>query len=232
MPKDVRPAEKLPVVYVLHGGGGDFREWTNYSNVAKFAERHVLVVMPDGNSSYYVNSATMPEDRYEDYIVKDLVSDVEARFPVATDRSHRAIAGISMGGFGAVKLALSHPDLFVMVAGMSSAIDVPRRPFSIKRISQWRHHSSIFGPWGSATRREKDPFVLAESADPGKTPFFYLTCGEQERLMPANRQFVALLDRKRIPHVFVPGPGGHDWNQWNRVLPEAFDSFFRHLGMN
>ena len=232
VPRDLRQAEKLPVIYLLHGGGGDFREWTNYSDVAKFAEHRVLLVMPEGNSSYYVNSATNANDRYEDYVVKDLIADVEKRFPVGADRSHRAIAGISMGGFGAVKLALSHPDLFVTAAGISSAIDVPRRPFSIKRVSQWTHHRSIFGPWGSPERRDKDPFVLAKSADPTKTPFLYLTCGEQEGLMPANRQFAALLDKQRIPHIFVPGPGGHDWNQWNRVIPKVFDTLLQHLGAN
>src|SRR3954469_17945020 len=142
MPADLGAGKKLPVVYLLHGGGGDFRERTNYSDVAEFAERRILLVMAGGDSSYYVNSATKPEDRYEDYIVKDLVSDVETRFPAASDRANRAIVGISMGGFGAVKLALSHPDLYVMASGISPAIDVPRRPFSIKRISQWRHHSS------------------------------------------------------------------------------------------
>ena len=67
-----RAGQKLPVVYLLHGGGGGFRDWTNDSDVAGFAEQGLILVMPEGNSSYYVNSATRPDDRYEDYIVKDL----------------------------------------------------------------------------------------------------------------------------------------------------------------
>jgi putative tributyrin esterase len=131
MPASVPTGVKFPVVYLLHGGDGNFRDWTNYSDVARFAERGLVLVMPDGDESYYTNSADHPDQPYEDYIVKDLIADVETQFPTASDRAHRAIAGVSMGGFGAVKLSLKHPELFSFAAGLSSALDVPSRPFSI-----------------------------------------------------------------------------------------------------
>ena len=65
------------MLYLLHGGGGGFRDWSNYSDVAGYAERGLILVMPEGNSSYYTNSADRPQDRYEDYIVHDLIADVE-----------------------------------------------------------------------------------------------------------------------------------------------------------
>lgn len=229
LPATIAPGEKLPVIYLLHGGGGGFRDWSNYSDVAHFAENGFILVMPDGGSSYYVNSATQPQDRYEDYIVNDLISDVEKRFPVATGRSHRAIAGVSMGGFGAIKLSLSHPELFAFAAGLSSAVDVPSRPFSPKRVSQWRHHSSIFGPWESQTRHDGDPFVLAQSADPDKVPYFYLSCGDKEGLLPANKKFAALLGQRHFQYEFHVFPGGHDWNQSNGRLPELFQSLSQHM---
>jgi putative tributyrin esterase len=117
LPDTIAPHEKLRVVYLLHGRGGGFRDWTNYSDVAKFAEQPLILVMPEGDDSYWVNSATKQEDRYEDYVAKDLIADVEGRFSVSAGRQNRAIAGVSMGGFGAVKLALSHPDLFAFAAG-------------------------------------------------------------------------------------------------------------------
>src|SRR5258708_703207 len=135
---------KLPTVYLLHGGGGGFRDWSNYSDVASFAERGVIFVMPEGDDSYYMNAVERPMDRYEDYIVKDLIADVESRFPAATGRAHRALVGESMGGFAAVRLGLSHPELFVFAAGISPALDVPSRPFSVKRIQPCRYHKSIF----------------------------------------------------------------------------------------
>jgi putative tributyrin esterase len=219
--------QKIPVVYLLHGGGGDFREWSNDSDVAQLAEKGLILVMPEGESSYYTNSVDRPKDRFEDYIVKDLISDVEARFPV--DSTRRAIVGVSMGGFGAIKLALKYPGLYAFVGALSPAIDVPSRPFSLKRISQYRYHASIFGAWGSATRRENDPFVLARRVDPSRVPFMFTTCGEQEGLLPSNRQFAALLAERHFRFDFSPGPGGHNWNQWNRRLPDVFGSLLSHV---
>lgn len=232
LPASIAAGARLPVVYLLHGFPGNCRDWSNYTDAAKFAERGVIIVMPHGDDSYYVNATERPQDRYEDYIVNDLIADVESKFPAATGRTNRAIAGISMGGFGAVKLALSHPELFAFAAGLSPSIDVPSRPFSIKRIQQWRRYESIFGAWGSQTRRNGDPFVLARFANPAKTPYLFLTCGEQEGLLPPNRDFAALLEKGHFRYEFHVVPGGHDWNQWDKRLPSVFQSLFKHLGSN
>ncbi len=229
LPAAVADGQKLPVVFLLHGGGGTFRDWTNYSDVAGFAERGLILVMPEGDDSYYTNSAEEPQDRYEDYIVNDLIADVESRFPVASGRSQRAIAGVSMGGFGAVKLALRHPGLFSFAAGISSALDVPSRPFSIKRPLQWRYHSSIFGSWGGQTRRENDPFVLARTADPARAPYLFLTCGEQEGLLPVNRRFATLVEERRFRYEFHTAPGGHNWDQWASRFPGMFQSLAEQM---
>jgi putative tributyrin esterase len=228
LPTSLAPGQQLRVVYLLHGGGGGFKDWSNYSDVARFAESNLLLVMPEGNSSYYTNAVDPPQDRYEDYIVHDLISDVESRFPVAPGRSNRAIVGISMGGFGAEKIALRHPDLFSFVGGISSAIDVPRRAFSIKRLQQSRHYNAIFGPAGSQTRRDNDPFVLLRTANPEAAPYFFLTCGEQEGLLPANREFAKLLAQHHFQFEFHTVRGGHDWNQWNAWLPSLFQSLTEH----
>jgi putative tributyrin esterase len=232
LPATIAKGTKLSVVYLLHGGNGSFRDWSNYSDVARFAERGLILVMPQGDESYYVNAREPPQDRYEDYIVRDLVKEVENKFPAATGRADRAIIGVSMGGYGAVKLALSHPDLFVFAGGISSAIDVPSRPFSIKRIQQSRHYTSMFGSWGTVTRRNGDPFVIARSADPSKTPYLFLSCGEQEGLLPPNRNFATLLEQQHFRYEFHVVPVGHNWNQWNKQVPSVFESLFKHLGSN
>lgn len=230
MPVGMSPGSKLPVVYLLHGGGGGFRDWSNYTEVARFAERGLILVMPEADDSYYTNSAEHPQDRYEDYIVHDLVADVESRFPVVSNRANRAVVGVSMGGFGAVKLALHHPELFVFAGGLSSALDVPSRPFSIKRIGQWRHHRSIFGTWGGTARHDNDPLILARSASPASAPYFFLTCGEQEGLLPSNHLLANLLEQRHFHHEFHVVPGGHDWAQWNARLDDCFRSLLEHLG--
>jgi S-formylglutathione hydrolase FrmB len=227
LPASIQAGQKLPIVYLLHGGGGDFREWSNDSDVSTFAEKGLILVMPEAESSYYTNSVDRPKDRFEDYVVKDLVADVETKLPV--DSSRRAIAGVSMGGFSAIKLALKYPTLYRFVAALSPAIDVPSRPFSLKRISQYRYHASIFGDWGSSTRKDNDPFLLARKADPASVPFMFVTCGEQEGLLSSNRQFAALLAQRRFQFKFYAVPGGHNWAQWNAQVPEMFASLFSHM---
>ena len=229
LPATLASGEKLQTVYLLHGGGGGFRDWSNYSDVARFAESGMILVMPEGGSSYYANAVDPPQDRYEDYIVHDLIADVESRFPAAPGRANRAIVGVSMGGFGAVNLALRHPDLFTFVGGISSAIDVPRRAFAIRRFQQSRHYEAIFGPSGSSTRRDNDPFILARTANPEQAPYFFLTCGQQEGLLPANREFAALLAQRHFRYEFHTVAGGHDWNQWNAWLPKLFQSLSEHM---
>jgi S-formylglutathione hydrolase FrmB len=229
LPTRIPAGVKFPAVYLLHGGNGSFRDWSNETDVARFAERGLILVMPDGDESWYTNSAEHPRDRYEDCITQDLIADVEARFPAATRRQSRAIVGVSMGGFGAVKLALRHPDLYAFAGGLSSALDAPGRPFSISRIGQYRHYRSIFGPVDSTSRRDNDPFVLASSADPSKIPYFFLTCGNQEGLLATNRSFARLLAERHFPYEFHVVAGGHDWQQWNGGLDAVFSSLVDHL---
>ena len=229
LPRTITPGAKLPAVYVLHGGGGDYRQWSNASDIARYAERQIVLVMPDAGYSYYTNSVAHPADRYEDYVVKDLVRDVETRFPVAGDRPHRAVIGISMGGFGAVKMALRHPDLFAFAGGLSSAIDVPSRPFSLRHFGQWREYRTIFGPWNGDFQHQNDPFVLARNANVSQVPYLYLSCGTQDPLLAPNRQFASLLSARSFAFEFHQVPGGHDFSRWNADLPGLFASLEQHL---
>ena len=231
LPATIATNRKLPVVYLLHGGGGGYRDWSNYSDVGQFSGPGLILVMPEGESSYYVNAVDRPADRFEDYITKDLIVDVEAKFPVATGRENRAIVGISMGGFGAVVLSLKHPELFAFAGALSPALDVPSRPFSIKRVGQYRQHRAIFGPWGSPTRHANDPYTLARSIDPSAVPYLFLSCGDREGLLPTNKRFVSILEKRGFRYEFHVDAGGHDWNQWNRRLPELFQSLAIHTSM-
>ncbi len=232
LPANLPPAEKLPVVYLLHGGGGDFRSWSNDSDVSRYALKGLILVMPEGDESYFMNEVGSPREKYEDYITKDLVSDVESRFPARKDRGGRAIVGISMGGFAAVKYAFSHPDVYVFVGALSPSIDVPFRRYSLRRLGQWLKFRTIFGPSGSEERAERDPSTLIRSANAQATPFIYLAAGRQEPLLGPNRQFAALLKRYEINSEFHTEPGGHDWPQWNAQIPGCFTSLLQHLGMS
>jgi putative tributyrin esterase len=230
LPTGTAQTKALPIVYFLHGVGGDFRDWSTYSDVERLAEGKLVLIMPQGDSSYYMNAAGRPTDRYEDYIVQDIPSDVEAKFPLVRTTEKRAIVGVSMGGFGAIKIAMTHPNLYVFAGAMSPPLDVPRRPFSLRRIQQSWSLRSIFGPWGSDTRRHNDPFLIARASSAANMPFLYLSCGEDESLLLVNRQFAAVLREQQLACAFHIVPGGHEWKQWNAELPRLFAYLFERAG--
>ncbi len=226
LPAKLPRGQRLPVVYLLHGGNGGYRDWSNDSEVARYAAQGLILVMPEGAFSYYQNAALKPEDKYGDYLLNDLISDVEARFPAAKGRENRSVVGISMGGFAVAKLALSRPELFVFVGAFSPSIDVCQRRF---HLMQWWRLTNIFGPVGSKTRKMSDPFELVQSADPAVTPYIYLTAGEQEPLLEPNRRFAARLRERHFEFEFHTKPGGHDWNEWDSQIPGCFESLLHHL---
>jgi S-formylglutathione hydrolase FrmB len=229
LPADLPGSRRMPVVYLLHGGGSDFRDWSNHSDVSEYARDGVILVMPQGDLSYYMNEAGSPKDNYQDYITKDLFADVENRFAVRHDREGRAIIGISMGGFAAVEYALSHPELFAFAGALSPSIDMPRRGFNFKHIDQWWRIRRTFGPFGSEERKARDPFELVRTANSQATPYIYLTAGEQEPLLEPNRRFAARLKQRGFAYEFHTKPGGHDWGEWNAQIPSCFASLFAHL---
>lgn len=229
LPLHVEPGIRLPAVYLLHGGNGGFRDWSNDSVVSNYSARGLILVMPEGEFSYYMNAAERPQDRFEDYIFVDLIRDVESRFPVARTREKRAIVGISMGGFAAIKIALTRPELFCFVGAFSPPVDITHRQFRIRRWGEWWRIRRIFGPSGSAERRSRDPLRLVETADPEKTPYLYITAGENEPLLTPVRAFANRLATLHFQHAFQTRAGGHDWNEWNSQLEACFTSLFEHV---
>jgi S-formylglutathione hydrolase FrmB len=222
--------QRIPVVYLLHGGNGEFRDWSNYSDVSRYA-RGMLLVMPQGDFSYYMNAVSRPADRYEDYTFHDLIADVESRFPfVARGRDNRAIIGVSMGGFAALEQALSQPDEFAFVGALSPPVDILHRRFNLKRIGEWWRIREIFGPWGSESRANRDPFQLVQIANPAGTPYICLTTGDRDPLFETDIDFAHRLTQRRFANEFHFKPGGHDWGEWNSQIPGCFDSLLKHIG--
>jgi S-formylglutathione hydrolase FrmB len=229
LPANFPPGPKLPVVYLLHGGGEGYRNWSNQSVAVQYAVKGFILVMPDGDESYWMNEVGSPHDRYEDFVTKDLIADVESRFPARTDRGGRAVVGLSMGGFAAIDYALVHPDLFAFAGALSPSVDVPFRAFNVRRFDQWLKFRLIFGPVGSKERAARNPFELVQSANPSATPYLYVTAGEQEALLEPIRRFVSRLKRQGFAYEFHTNPGGHDWGEWNSQLPGCFASLEYHL---
>jgi S-formylglutathione hydrolase FrmB len=203
-------------------------DWIDKGHLLEVLQSHRLVgVMPDGADSYYTNAVLRPKDRYEDFIVRDLLADVEQHYRVLPKPAARGIAGISMGGFGAVKIALRHPDQYSFAAGLSAPLDAPRWPFSLKRLGQSFRILRIFGPSGTSSRRANDVFELVKQQRP--EPYLVLACGTGESLLTVNRAFDALLVKRNIPHEYHESAGGHSWDHWQREMPELLNAAEKYL---
>jgi S-formylglutathione hydrolase FrmB len=206
-----------PVLYLLHGWNGNPQGWTTETKLTEYAARYrLIIVLPEGDNGWYTDSATVAADKYESYILQELIPDVESRFRATRNRGGRAIAGLSMGGYGALKFGLKRPDLFVFVASMSGALDAPARTDddSIMRT---------FGAADNPTRTDNDLFKLVDSLPDEKVaalPYLYLNCGTEDPWLKVNRRLAGIFSERKIAHEYREFPGGHDWKYWDSQLPE------------
>lgn len=212
----------FPTLYLLHGLSDDASIWLRRSRVEWYVrDLPLVVVMPDGGRGWYTNA--LQGDAYEDHILQDVMGQVERLFPVARERQRRAIAGLSMGGYGALRLALKHPSLFVAAASLSGAVGIGHGPITDEMPPDFRR---IFGdnPQGS----ENDLFALAQRVELSQLPRLWLDCGVDDFLIEHNRAFHAHLQQLQVPHVYLEFPGGHTWDYWDehiqQVLPFVMEA--------
>lgn len=231
---DSSRSTRYPVLYLLHGLTGHYSDWATKTNVADYAaEYRLIVVMPEGNDGWYTDSATLTTDKYESYILQELLPDVQQRYRTIEARYGRAIAGLSMGGYGALKFGLKSPQTFVFAASMSGAVGVTR--FSEKEIPQrWQESVKLFGPVGSDTRKANDLFEIIGKLSPAQVsslPYFYFDCGTEDSplLFPYNRELAGLMFEKKIPHEYRELPGDHSWRYWDSQVQEVLRVAARKL---
>ncbi len=196
-----RSHARYPVLYLLHGHGGSYRDWISKTNLAAYAAPHPLIlVMPDGENSWYTNSPTRPNYAYEDYIVKDLIRYVDGNYRTIADRHGRAIAGLSMGGYGAMKIGLKFANLYQSVASFSGALGLARPGLNLSgRPDVASSVSAAFGPADNPAHAANDPYALVEKLGPNR-PSIYFDCGNSDGLLEMNREMARLLASKKIPY--------------------------------
>ncbi|MDQ3713178.1 MAG: esterase family protein [Acidobacteriota bacterium] len=223
-------AQRYSVLYLLHGLTGHFDNWTERSKLAEYAAKYnYIIVTPEGNNGWYSDSATVLNDRYETYITQELVPEIDKNFRTAGDGNHRAVAGLSMGGYGSIKFGLKNPEMFALVGSFSGALGAAS--FTDKILgSNWKVLTdsiiSVYGAEDSPTRKQNDIFKIVREmpADKTKTlPFIYLDCGTEDSLITSNRDFVNLLLEKKVKHEFRQLPGAHNWKFWDAQIQEFLE---------
>ena len=216
-----RSNTRFPVLYLLHGLTGHSSDWLEKTRVAGYATHYDLfIVMVEGGNGWYTDSATVPADKFESYILSELIPDVEKRFRVSTQREGRAIAGLSMGGYGAMKFGLKHPEMFAMAASMSGAFGAASWTEKELKDPGVIRDSLLqtFGAADSPTRAANDVFKLAREVSAKKIaplPYLYFDCGTEDFLFNNNRELASLFVELKIPHEYRQLPGTHAWPYWD-----------------
>lgn len=220
---NLNETSRYPVIYLLHGLTGSFANWTDKTKLTEYAAKSkFIIVTPEGANGWYTDSISAPNDKYESYIVKELIPEIDKKFRTIADRDHRMIAGLSMGGYGAIKFGLKYPEMFNFVGSFSGALGVAT--FSSNGSDAiGKSIKSVFGDLDSDARKDNDIFKMIRELPAEKQrslPFIYLSCGTDDFLIQNNREFLALLNEKKVPHEYRELPGGHTWAFWDDQVRE------------
>ena len=227
MPK--REEKPYKTLYLLHGIFGNYTDWVSGTKIQRWAEeKDLAVVMPSGDNMFYVNQEES-HNFYGEFIGKELVDMTRKMFPLSRKREDTYIAGLSMGGYGALRNGLKYSETFGCLASLSGAMVVDHIaertddvPFFIDSRSFAR---SIFGDLDKAEESDKNPkWLVKKLKEEGKDiPRIYLTCGLQDSLLEANREMRDFLKEQGADVTYVEGEGAHEWDFWNRSIKDVLE---------
>ena len=184
-----------PVLYLLHGMGNNHQQWCGYTNLERYAEeRQIAVVMISGENKFYLN---WDKDLFYDFIETELPECVTNTFPISSRPEDTYIAGLSMGGFGALYHGLKNPEKFRAIGAFSAAVGVPElKEYNLSDIP----------------------------LSPECCPALYITCGEDDFLYKNNQEFIRHLDENKIDYTWVSEPGyEHEWRFWDLAVERFLD---------
>jgi S-formylglutathione hydrolase FrmB len=215
----------FPTLYLLHGLSDDHSAWMRYSAIERYVcDLPLIIVMPDGYRSYYVNDPRPEGLAFEDHIVRDVVGFVDRTFPTRPSRAGRAIAGLSMGGYGAITLAMRHPEMFCAAASHSGALSFVTCDYDRPGLRELPR---------ALKREQHDPSTLAESlVNHDDCPAIRFDCGVDDHLIDHNRDLHAKLEAMGIEHEYREHPGGHTWAYWDEHIRETIAFVTRQFAGN
>ncbi|MDO5971765.1 alpha/beta hydrolase family protein [Flavivirga aquimarina] len=214
------------VVYLLHGAGGNHEAWLEKApNIKTYADLYdVIIVCPDGHkTSWYFDSPIDSKMKYETYISKELVAEIDTAYNTLANNKNRAITGYSMGGHGALYLAFKHPDIWGVVASMSGGVDI--RPFSLK----WEIAKRLGTYAENPKNWEENTVINLVYLLNGKNLKILFDCGVDDFFYDDNLRLHNKLLERNIPHDYIERPGGHTNKYWSHSIIYQmvfFDNFF------
>lgn len=216
--------EGWPVVYLLNGHGGNNRSWSTITRLDSLAtEYDMIFVCPDGRNSWYWDSPVVKEMQMESYIIDELIPYIDSHYRTRADRTGRAITGLSMGGHGALWLALRHLPLFGAAGSTSGGVDIMPYP------TKWNIPDRL-GPYASNPRRWREHSVksLTDTLQPGRIELIF-DCGTSDFFYKINCRLDSTLKAHGVEHVYLTSPGGHTPQYWRRSIEPQLEFFHKYF---
>lgn len=219
-------SDPYPVVYLLNGHGGNHLSWGSFNNLDSIASEYdIIIVCPDGRNSWYWDSPVDSKMQMESYITKELIPFVDATFNTRANPEGRAITGLSMGGHGALWLAIRHPELFKNAGSTSGGVNIlpfPKKWHMADRLGPYETNKSV---WETHSVRS---LVESGKLKPGQLNLIF-DCGTSDFFFDVNNALDALMTEKGIRHIYLTSPGAHTAEYWHKsIIPqlEFFHSKF------
>lgn len=245
LPADYLTSERTyPVVYLLHGYTDDNTGWLQFGEINRYADKAIangtippmIIIMPDADSSWYINSYDGKE-KYEDFFIKEFIPAVEKTYRIKREKKYRGIAGLSMGGYGTLIYATKYPDMFAAAAPLSAAVFDDAAILSTPDDGWERTFGQLYGRGLKNKDRlntawyNNSVLKLIETTPAGelRKVKYWIDCGDDDFLIKGNCLLNIALVEKGVQHEFRVRDGAHNWTYWRTGITDALkfigDSF-------
>jgi putative tributyrin esterase len=234
-------SERYTTVYLLHGHWGSYKDWVNNTGVVEYASHYrFILIAPDGGNGWWTNSNQVKHAMYEDYVMKDLIPFVDQKYRTLSARHGRAIAGLSMGGYGAFKFAMKYPGTFFYAASFSGAVSViPAFAQDMKTgdrsAEMYKTRALAFGTTPGEQWTRNDVMALVDSVDVKQLPYLYLSVGHSDQLQYVFDGTLALGAKLRSRHAAFEMHeliGSHSWLFWDQEIKTVLEKIDRYDPLN
>lgn len=226
--KAPKPAARMKTLFLLHGYTGKAGNWVPEYLAEKY---NFAIVMPSAENSFYLNGEATGR-AYQTMVGEEMVDYVRKTFGLAQSREETFIAGLSMGGFGALHTGLAYPDTFGKIGALSSALIVHEiarlKPGEDNGVANYAYYRECFGDLAAVEESNANPETLMlKLKKAGKAlPAIYMCCGTEDFLLENNRALHRFMEKEKIPHEYHEGPGRHDMVFWSEHIVKIVDWMF------
>jgi S-formylglutathione hydrolase FrmB len=237
LPPDYESSERAyPVVYLLHGYTDDNTGWLQFGEINRYADKGIadgilppmIIVMPNGDSSWYINSYDGKE-KYEDFFVREFMPEIEKTYRIKGEKQYRGIAGLSMGGYGTLVMSMKHPDLFSAAAPLSAGVFSDGEMTAMPDANWENTFGQLFGRGLKGKDRLNKAWydysvlqiVATRPAEELKKVRYWIDCGDDDFLTRGNCLLHIALTDKKVPHEFRVRDGSHSWTYWRTGITDA-----------